>query len=123
MKCYKPKKRKVKTGQIQLPDDCTMTAEQLTEGTRLRFMNSLIPILEAASKIDLYIDGSPMDRKDLRAVQKLEQCVFEEFNRFLGTTQSEMMFKDMRPFAITPRDGYFVQIIVDNLSVLLSTKK
>ena len=123
MKCYKPKKRKVKTGQIQLPDDCTMTPEQLTEGTRLRFMNSLIPILEAASKIDLYIDGSPMDRKDLRAVQKLEQCVFEEFNRFLGTTQSEMIFKDMRPFAITPHDGYFVQIIAENLPVLLSAKK
>lgn len=123
MKCYNPKKRKVNIAQIRLPDDCTMNAERLTEGARLRFMNNLIPILEAASKIDLYIDGSPMDRKDSRTVQKLEQCVFEEFNRFLGTAQSETLFKGMRPFAITPRDGYFVQIIADNLPVLLSAKK
>ena len=46
MKCYNPKKRKVNMGQIRLPDDCTMTTERLTEGARLRFMNSLIPILD-----------------------------------------------------------------------------
>lgn len=108
-------------GRTYLPEDCEITAEELTKSRIITIMQRLIPTLESMTKIDLNLDGTPADNKDAETVTAAEAAVIHEMNRFLGTENAETLFKAVRPFAITS-EGFFVQRLIEVLPDLFRGK-
>ena len=109
-------------GRTYLPEDCEITAEELTENRIIALMQKLIPTLEDMASTDLNLDGTPVERKDTEAVTAAETVVIRELNCFLGTENAESLFKAVRPFALT-QEGFFIQRLIEVLPDLFKGKQ
>lgn len=125
MKCHIGKRRQIirdssgaAVGRVYIPEDCTLKAEDVTEGITLTLMHRLTPILEGITGIAQNADGSARNKVDEALIHKAEELAYEVLNHVLGTDQARTIFSTVRPFALT-RDGYFIQLIIERLPALL----
>lgn len=109
-------------GRTYIPEDCEITAEELTENRIIALMQKLIPPLEDMASTDLNLDGTPVEEKDAEAVTAAETAVIRELNCFLGTENAESLFKSIRPFALT-QEGFFIQRLIEVLPDLFKGKQ